>query len=58
MWMQELQRKTVDMVPDMAVAIVVDLDPNMTVDVVLAMSVVHFAREDVISLVSKIYKEL
>ena len=47
-----------DTVPDMAVAIIVDLDPNMTVDVVLAMSVVHFATEDVISLVSKIYKEL
>lgn len=46
------------MAPDMAVAIVVDLDPNMTVDVVLAMSVAHFATEDAISLVSKIYKEL
>ena len=46
------------MVLDMAVAVIMDFDTNMAVDMVLTTAMLYFAIEEVISLVSKIHKEL
>ena len=46
------------MVLDMAVAVIMDLDTNMAVHMVLTTAMLYFAIEEVISLVSKIHKEL
>ena len=46
------------MILDMAVAVIMDLDTNMAMDMVLTTAMLYFAIEEVISLVSKIHKEL
>ena len=46
------------MILDMAVAVIMDLDTNMAMDMVLTTEMLYLAIEEVISLVSKIHKEL
>ena len=45
------------MILDMAVAVIMDLDTNMAMDMVLTTAMLYLAIEEVISLVSKIHLE-